>query len=96
MNNYQVGDLVRVSASFTDASGNAVDPDTVYCDITAPDGTKTTYTYGTDAEVVRDSAGNYHLDVDVTAAGRWCYAWRSRGTGQAAGSGSFHAVALCA
>jgi hypothetical protein len=44
----------------------------------------TTYTYGVDVAVVKDSTGNYHIDIDANAAGTWHARWFSTGTGQAA------------
>jgi hypothetical protein len=36
-----------------------------------PSGAKTIQTYGTDAAVVRESVGVYHVDVTLDGAGRW-------------------------
>ena len=83
-NTYDVGDLVRCSGAFTDADGNAQDPATVLVDVRAPSGTTTTYTYGVDAEVVKDDTGAYHIDVDVNAAGPWWYRFYATGSGQSA------------
>lgn len=78
------GDLVRCSAAFTDSSGNALDPTTVTFKSKDPSGNVTTYVYGTDAELVKDSVGNYHVDVDGDEAGSWWFRFESTGTGQAA------------
>jgi len=69
-NVFDIGDLVRVSAAFTDSAGMAA-------------GTTTTLTYGVDAALVRDSAGNYHADISATDDGDWHYRWYSTGSGQA-------------
>lgn len=79
---YDVGDVVRVTTTFT-RLGVATDPTTVTFRVKAPAGTLTDYVYLTDAAVVRDSLGVYHLDLPVTAAGTWYV--RSIGTGAAAG-----------
>jgi hypothetical protein len=84
---YDVGDLVRCSATFTDQDDTAVDPTGIAFKVKTPAGVTTTYTYGTDAALVRDSTGNYHVDVSMTAAGLWPYRWASTGTGQAAAEG---------
>ncbi len=86
---YDEGDLVRATAAFTDSGGSALDPDTVTVKYKAPDGTETTKVYGTDAEVVKDSTGNYHIDISVTAHSTWYYRWESTGTGQAAEEANF-------
>lgn len=84
-NTHDLGDLVRVSAPFTlVSSGAAVDPDVVKLTIKTPSGTVTTYIYGTDAEIVKDSTGNYHADISAGEAGTWHYRWWSTGNGQAA------------
>jgi hypothetical protein len=84
-NLHDLGDLVRVAAEFKDAdTGTLINPDTVNVSIKTPAGHLTTYTYGTDAEVVRDSTGLYHLDVDADTSGTWYYRWFSTGSGQAA------------
>jgi uncharacterized protein YfaS (alpha-2-macroglobulin family) len=81
MNLYQVGNVVRCTGAFTSAAGAAVDPTTVTFRARKPDGTLITYVYGTNAELVRDSTGNYRVDVSADAAGRWAY--RFEGTGSA-------------
>ena len=86
-NTYDVGDLPRVSAVFTTPAGVDTDPTVVKFVYQAPGGTAVTLTYGTDAALVRDSAGHYHVDVSLTVAGTWSYRWYSTGTGQASEPG---------
>jgi hypothetical protein len=78
MNTYARGTSVQVSVEFLDLSKAAFDPATVICQIKTPAGTETTYTYGDDDELVRDSAGKYHLWVDADESGSWAY--RFKGT----------------
>jgi hypothetical protein len=87
-NTYDKGDLVRVSAAFTSA-GAAIDPTAVTAKYKTPAGTTTTLVYGTDGALVRDSAGNYHVDVDADEVGTWYYRFASTGTGQAASEEAF-------
>lgn len=89
VNSYDLGDLVRVTAAFTNTAGTAIDPAAVFFQAKDPNGTLTEYTYGTDVELVRDSLGNYHADVAAAAAGTWHYRFYSTGSGQAAETGSF-------
>ena len=89
MPSYDKGDLVRCSASFTDSDGTALDPTTVTGKYKTPAGVTTTYVYDTDAELVKDSTGNYHFDVNANAAGQWFYRFESTGTGQAAEEAAF-------
>lgn len=91
VNQYDVGDLVTVSAEFRSRAGVLTDPTTVVVKYQAPDTTETSKTYGTDVEVVKDSTGCYHLDIDVTAAGTWYYRFNGSGAIQAAGEQSFFA-----
>lgn len=79
---YDVGDVARVSAAFT-TSGSAVDPTTVTVTTQTPAGVSTTSTYGTDVALVKDSTGNYHLDLSLSAAGKYRWRWTSTGTGAA-------------
>lgn len=89
MNHYALGNLVRVSVTFEYSDGTDVDPTAVYCKVRDPSGNVATYTYGVDAGLVRDNAGDYHLDVDADERGEWLYRWYSTGTGQAAAEGAF-------
>ena len=86
-----IGDLRRVTAAFTDPNDSdaAVDPTALTLEVTDPSGEKTTYTYGTDVELVKDSIGNYHLDISVDMAGTWLYRWAGTGTAQAVEEGRF-------
>lgn len=88
-NSYSFGNDVTVSAAFKNAAGVAADPDSVYCKITDPDGVVTTYHYGVDAALVKDSTGNYHVLVDANKAGSWSYRFYAIGTGKSADEGTF-------
>lgn len=87
-NKYDKGDVVRATGSFT-GGGAAIDPDSVSFRVKAPDGTVTVYVYLTDAELVKEATGVYHVDVDANANGEWFYRWESSGLGQAAAEGRF-------
>jgi hypothetical protein len=89
---YDLGDLVRVSGAFTNSAGTAQDPTVVKASVRTPAGVVTTYTYGVDAGLVKDSTGNYHLDVSAAEIGWYYYRWFSTGTGQAADEGWFEVV----
>lgn len=86
---YDQGDLVRAEGVFTNAAGTAIDPTAVKVTVRRPGGQVATYVYGTDAAVVKDSTGNYHIDIDAHSPGTWYYRWWSTGTGQAAGERAF-------
>lgn len=93
MNTYQVGDVPRVYARFQSESLIDHDPTTVKCTIEEPDGTQTTYVYGTDPELEQTATGRYKVELDAidaeTQAGVWHYRWWSEGTGKASDFGSF-------
>ena len=87
-NAYDIGDVVRCTGTFA-ASGANVNPAAVMFKVKTPAGVTTTYTYGTDAALVRDATGVYHVDVDAATAGEYAYRFWSTGTGQAAAEGQF-------
>ena len=82
---YDVGDLVRVTGTFTNAAGAAVDPTVVTFTFRTPAGVATTYTYGVDAQLVKSATGVYYVDINVTAPQYWYCRFVSTGSGQAAG-----------
>ena len=80
-----------MSGAFTDSDDVAQDPTVVLFAFKAPsDTTATVYTYGVDAELVKDSTGNYHVDLDTDEVGNWRVRFYSTGTGQAAEETYFH------
>lgn len=95
MNTYKKGQKVRTKAtSFQVYDENTdtwvpTDPTTVTCVIKSPDGTETEYVYGTDAELVRDGVGVYHLDLVADQNKRWYYRYAGTGVCEAVEEGSF-------
>jgi len=80
MSGYTViaGTLVRfyTSTPFTNITGTVTDPTEVKFGYTVNGGSSTTFTYGVGAQVVRDSTGTYHIDIDTTGlSGTWTYSW---------------------
>lgn len=95
-NQYDKGDRVRISTAFTDSDGTAFDPNTVTAKYLDPSSNTTTYVYGTDAELVKDSTGNYHVDIYVDEIGRWHYRFEgtdSSGNEQGADENYFEVIA---
>ena len=88
---HDIGDLRRLSVAFTDSGGTAGDPDAVTFTLRTPDGTVTTYTYGTDAELVRSGTGAYYVDWTIAQAGRHVYRFAGAGTLTAAENSEFYA-----
>lgn len=75
---YHPGNVARLTASFTDMTGQAVDPTTVTFIVRKPDGTTDT------PAPTKDAVGVYHVDETIDSAGEWL--WRATGTGAAAAS----------
>lgn len=91
VNVYDDGDVVRLTGVFVDVNGTPVDPDEVYFSFRFNAGPVTTWRYGVNVQVVRESVGTYHADIDVSSKrGQTCY-YRvySRGNGQTAGESHF-------
>lgn len=89
INVYQRGDLPRIASVFRNSGGAATDPTGVSFKYAKPSGTVTTLVYPTDAALVKDSTGNYHVDLSLTEAGEWYYRWEATGAVQAAELGQF-------
>ena len=89
---YPEGTLVTVQGTFRSSAQALQDPTVVKLTTVEPDGTETTYVYGTDALVTKTSTGIYAANLDTSSKrGLWLYTWWSTGTGQAdSGERSFY------
>jgi hypothetical protein len=76
---YTIGDQSRLSAAFATAAGAAVDPTVVTLKIKTPALTVTSHVYGTDANVIKDSTGNFHYDLTLSQSGTYRYRWEGTG-----------------
>lgn len=92
INEYDKGDLVKMTANFTDANDTAADPNTVTFKLKEPDGEVTTYESGTDPELVKESVGEYYVEKKVDQIGEHYYRFEGDGNVTAAGEGSFYVV----
>lgn len=84
-NAYDVGDVVRLSAAFTNSAGTAVDPSSVtvqYRQWLVDPASFTTLVYGVNS-VVKASVGNYYHDLAVNSDGEWRYRWNGLGVNAA-------------
>lgn len=92
---YVTGNEAVLSAVFHQpgCSPVYVDPDTVTLRVKDPSGNTTAYVYGTDVQVVQDSAGHYHANIDIDDAGTWYYRWEGDGSYKAAAEGTFTVAA---
>lgn len=82
---YIQGDTVRVSTAIKDQDTLAsTDPGSVvFKFLNGRTREETSYVYGVDSNVVRDSLGHFHCDVLVPDAGQW--SWRIELSGGIAG-----------
>ena len=78
---YDIGDLVRVTVTFTNFAGAVADPTSgqVTFAYRAPGASAVNLTYPTDPALVRESTGVYHVDISITDDGKWRY--RATGAG---------------
>lgn len=85
---YASGQLVNISCTFT-LSGIPTDPTTVIGRFRWGTATTTSYTYGVNAQLVKDSTGVYHFDVTAQNSGTYYYRFEGYTSVQAAEEGSF-------
>ncbi len=88
---YDIGDMIRETGTFKNASSAAADPTKVYFDLQKPSGTITysTYAAGTTA-LTRTGTGVYYKDIPTTSSGMYEYRWHSTGTVYTAQEGYFN------
>lgn len=86
---YDIGDTVRCTATFTTAS-TAVDPTTVIARVNTPLGVTTSYVYGTDAALLKDGIGVYHIDIYPANAGKYTYRFEGGGVAGSAVEATFN------
>ena len=89
INVYDIGDTARVTGLFYNASSVLTDPGTLTFSFKDPSGNVTTYTYGTDAEVVKSATGTFYVDVVFDERGMWYYRWEATGARTGAEAGQF-------
>jgi NADPH:quinone reductase-like Zn-dependent oxidoreductase len=80
---YQVGDAVRLQATFRSLDGVNTDPTAVSVKVLDPGGTITTYTLA-GGQVVKAADGVFRYTLSLTVAGLYTYKWFGTGTVQAA------------
>ena len=79
-----IGNGITSTKEFRDANGTLTNPTAVTMTVREPDGTTTTYTYGSDDEVTRDSTGVYSFSIVFDQEGRHGLRWLGTGTVPAA------------
>lgn len=93
MDTFFEGATARVTATFEDQNHALADPTTVTAEFNNPAGTKTTYVYGVDAQLVRESIGVYHYDIDLSSPRVWHYRIEGTGTVKAVSQGQLTVIA---
>ena len=78
---YDVGDRVRVTATFTDEiTGAPMDPSVITLTIRPPRLPSILHQYGNPSSaIVRQALGVYYIDQDITVHGSWYYRWSGSG-----------------
>ena len=89
MDEFDKGDKVRVKGEFY-LEGTLTDPAAVIFKYKNPSGTVTTLTYGVDGDLVKETAGIYHVDVSADTNGHWACRWESTGAAAAADESEFY------
>ena len=80
MDVFNLGQRIRILASITDSGGDPADPSgDITVTIKAPRTAPVSYVYDTEPEVVRDSEGEYHMDLTLSAPGVWVARWVTAG-----------------
>lgn len=74
-----IGDTRRITGVFKNFSDVDTDPTTLRMKVRPPRAAAYTLVYGTDIEVVRDSAGNYRFDLALDRSGTWQWRWEATG-----------------
>ena len=91
--NIYAGSDVDIPLHVDTAAGVDTDPSTIVATTKKPDGTLSTYTYGTDTEITRQNEGDYTLRINANMPGRWRYRFVLTGTSNLAYEGSFNVQA---
>ena len=86
---YDIGDLPRLTFEFRDVDDALADPSSVTATVRDPSGNLTNYVVAS-GQIVKDSTGVYHLDVDADEAGDWYYRGVGTGAISATVEGTFH------
>ena len=83
-NTYDIGDVVRITGTFTSTAGTAQDPSSVYMHYDTPTSTAaTTLTYGVSTALKKQATGIYYYDMLCTGVGAYEGRFTSTGTGAA-------------
>lgn len=85
---FDIDNVVRLEATFKNASDTNTDPTTVTLQHQDPTGNETTLTFAA-AELTNSAVGIYHFDLTVDEAGTWYYKFKSTGTPKTSAEDNF-------
>lgn len=88
INEFDLADLVRVSALFT-AGNNPADPTDISLEFVRPDGSHQLFHYGIGATIVRSDTGSFYSLKFVDQYGEWFYRYAGSGSVTSAASRKF-------
>lgn len=91
MTSYDVGDIARVTCTFTNESGVNTDPTTVTLEVKTPTGVITSYTWA-GGTVTRSAAGVFYKDISITMSGEWFYRFEGTGAVESASEANFYVL----
>jgi hypothetical protein len=91
-NSFLIGETVRLTLALADLSGTAADPGALRLKTKSPAGATTTTAYG-GGTLLKDSVGNYHIDLTPASTGLWFYRWEADAPNAGAAEGSFNVMA---
>lgn len=83
MATHDIGDVVKLTGTFKNASGTLTDPDTVTLTVLEPDGTTSTPTASS------SSTGIWTANVTIDQSGTWRYRFEGTGAVVTAEEGAF-------
>lgn len=75
MSDWLIGQAARISVDVKDFGGTLADPGALRLKVKPPTSELQTFVYGTDAALVKDAVGKYHVDLTLNASGAWAYRW---------------------
>lgn len=84
VNEFDVGDVVKTTATFLDDSGVAADPTTVTFMVKSPLGAISSATYGSGTTIGKIGIGTYTSSFVISTEGLWYYRWAGSGAVAAA------------
>ncbi len=93
MPDFMIGDTARIPVNVTSVATSLIaDPGGLLIRIKKPDGTVTVVTYGSDAALIKDSVGNYHVDQLLDQAGLWRWRWEATAPNQGVVEGALNVI----